>query len=129
MASLMMIIDLFALISLFFVLLSIRDHRRRRGLLYPPGPRPLPLIGNLLDVPSTFSWLTYTELSRKYGDIPSFSFLFKFCSNIELLGDILSLHVFGKVIVVLNTSKAAKDLLDKRGDIYSDRPTVQIFEM
>lgn len=110
MVSLMMIIDLFAFISLFVVLLSIRDYRRRRGLLFPPGPRPLPLIGNLLDVPNKFSWLTYTELSRKYGDI-------------------ISLHVFGKVIIVLNSTKATKDLLDKRGDIYSDRSTVPIFEM
>jgi hypothetical protein len=69
MVSLMMMIDLFALISLFLVLLSIRDNRRRRGLPYPPGPRPLPLVGNLLDVPNKFSWLTYTELSRKYGAI------------------------------------------------------------
>ena len=77
MVSLMMIIDLFALISLFVVLSSIRDNRRRRGLLFPPGPRPLPLVGNLLDVPNKFSWLTYTELSRKYGASPlpsSFSF-------------------------------------------------------
>ena len=47
----------------------------------------------------------------------------------ELEGDIISLHIFGKAIVVLNTTKATKDLLDKRGDIYSDRPAVQIFEM
>ena len=78
MASLVMVIDFFAFISLFLVLLSIRDYRRRRGFRFPPGPRPLPLVGNLLDVPTTFSWLTYSELSRKYGDIPLFSLLFKF---------------------------------------------------
>ena len=47
----------------------------------------------------------------------------------ELVGDIMSLQVFGTVIVVLNTTKATKDLLDKRGDIYSDRPAIKIFEM
>jgi hypothetical protein len=47
----------------------------------------------------------------------------------DLVGDIISLHVFGKVIIVLNSTKATKDLLDKRGDIYSDRSTVPIFEM
>ena len=70
MVSLMIISDLFALISIFLMLLSIRDNRRRSRLLYPPGPRLLPLIGNLLDAPTLFSWITYTELSRKYGESP-----------------------------------------------------------
>jgi hypothetical protein len=44
-------------------------------------------------------------------------------------GDILSFHVFGQVIVVLNPTKATKDLLERRGNIYSDRPIVPIHEM
>ena len=47
----------------------------------------------------------------------------------EMPGDVLSFHVFGKVIVVLNSLKANKDLLEKRGDVYSDRPVIPIFEM
>ncbi len=46
-----------------------------------------------------------------------------------MAGDVLAFHVFGKVIVVLNSLKANKDLLEKRGDIYSDRPVVPIFQM
>ena len=44
-------------------------------------------------------------------------------------GDILSFHVFGKVIIVLNTVKSTKDLLEKRGEIYSDRPVIPFYEM
>jgi len=44
-------------------------------------------------------------------------------------GDILCFHVFGQVIVVLNSIKASKDLLERRGDIYSDRPVIPIYEM
>ena len=44
-------------------------------------------------------------------------------------GDVLSFRVFGKVIVVLNSLKANKDLFEKRGEIYADRPVVPIFQM
>ena len=46
-----------------------------------------------------------------------------------MTGDVLSLHVFGKVIVVLNSYKANKDLLERRGNVYSDRPVIPILEM
>jgi hypothetical protein len=46
-----------------------------------------------------------------------------------MAGDVLSFYVFGKVIIVLNSLKANKDLLEKRGDIYSDRPVIPIFQM
>jgi hypothetical protein len=46
-----------------------------------------------------------------------------------MIGDILAFHVFGQVIVVLNTAQVAKDLLEKRGDIYSDRPPIPFYEM
>ena len=44
-------------------------------------------------------------------------------------GDILSFRVFGQVIVVLNSTKGAKDLLEKNGGIYYDRPVIPIHEM
>jgi hypothetical protein len=46
-----------------------------------------------------------------------------------IAGDIISLHAFGQVIVVLNSIKVNKDLLEKRPDIYSDRPLITIFDM
>jgi hypothetical protein len=46
-----------------------------------------------------------------------------------MAGDVLSFHVFGKVIVILNSFKANKDLLEKRSDIYSDRPVIPIVDM
>ncbi|KAI0253744.1 cytochrome P450 [Lactifluus subvellereus] len=103
-------VDVLVLLSFIVALFAIRDYRRRGGLPYPPGPRPLPIVGNLFDIPKEFSWLAYTRFSKKHGDI-------------------LSFHVFGQVIVVLNSIKATKDLLEKRGDIYSDRPVIPIYDM
>jgi hypothetical protein len=67
MPSLLSIIDLLVLLSFLFALRAIRDYQRRGTLPYPPGPRPLPLIGNLFHIPKNFSWLAYTQFSKKYG--------------------------------------------------------------
>ena len=69
MPSLINIVDLFVLVSFVFALSTIRDLQRRRGC--PPGPRPLPIIGNLLDIPKESSWLAYTEFSKIYGEMAS----------------------------------------------------------
>ncbi|KAJ7221702.1 cytochrome P450 [Mycena pura] len=69
----------------------------------PPGPKKLPLIGNLLDMPSTFEWLTYMKWSKKYNS------------------DILHLDVAGTSIIVVSSAEAANELLEKRAAIYSDR--------
>ena len=103
--------------------LAVRIYRRRGKLPYPPGPRPLPLVGSLFDIPKEFSWLTYAQLSKKHGMV-------YFGSKATLTeGDVLSFRVFGKVIVVLNSLEANKDLLERRADIYSDRPVIPIIEM
>jgi len=119
-------IDILVLVFSLVAFLVVRGYRRRSRLPYPPGPRPLPLIGNLFDIPKEFSWLEYTQLSKKYGMSPS---SIKLPLTERMPGDILCLHVFGKVIVILNSVKATKDLLEKRGDIYSDRPAIPMYEM
>ncbi|KAI0253728.1 cytochrome P450 [Lactifluus subvellereus] len=103
-------IDCLAISSFLYLLIAFRDHRRRRGLPYPPGPPLLPIIGNLLDVPKESPWAKYADISNKYGDI--------FC-----------LRVFGQVVVVLNSLSAIKDLLEKRGEVYADRPIFPIVEI
>lgn len=44
-------------------------------------------------------------------------------------GDILFFRVFGTEIVVLNSVKSSKDLLERRADIYSDRPVLPSADM
>jgi len=110
MTFLLSIVDLFAVLLFLAAIRAARDHQRRKGLPYPPGPRPLPIIGNFLDIPKWFAWLTYSKFSKEYGNI-------------------LSFQIFGQVIVVLNSAEAAKDLLEKRSAIYSDRPALPILEM
>jgi hypothetical protein len=70
----------------------------------PPGPKPRSLIGNLLDMPSDYYWITYAKWSKQY-DSP-----------------IVHAEVFGQHFIILNTLEACLDLLEKRSAIYSDRP-------
>ena len=119
-------LDILVLVFSFAYLLALRDNQRRRGLPYPPGPRPLPLIGNLLDIPKDFPWLSYTQLSKTHGMI---YFGVRGLLTEGMAGDVLSFRIFGQVIVVLNSFKASKDLLERRGDIYADRPVIPSAEM
>jgi len=41
--------------------------RRKSRFPLPPGPKALPVIGNLLDVPQTSAWKTFSEWSGKWG--------------------------------------------------------------
>ncbi|KIO33202.1 hypothetical protein M407DRAFT_18055 [Tulasnella calospora MUT 4182] len=87
------------------VVLLFLDRRRtsRRALPYPPGPRSLPLIGNLLDMPPSKFPLTWSKYGEKYGPLTW-------------------LAVPGQNFLVINSFEAAKELLDKRTLIYIDRP-------
>ena len=45
-----------------------------------------------------------------------------------LPGDVFSIRVPGKTIIVLNSEKAAHDLLEKRSAIYSDRVRLAYYD-
>ncbi|KAJ6494240.1 cytochrome P450 [Mycena sanguinolenta] len=90
------------ILSVLYLAIQSYTNRRRKPL--PPGPKGLPLIGNLLDVPKSQKWLTFIEMSRKYDS------------------DIISLNLAGDTVIVLNSLSAVDDLLEHKSAIYSDRP-------
>lgn len=76
----------------------------------PPGPKGSPVIGNLRQVPAERSDIQFEKWAREFNS------------------DIIYLNLLGQPAIVLNTVELAVDLLDKRGLIYSDRPSFTLLE-
>ncbi|KAJ7507869.1 cytochrome P450 [Mycena galericulata] len=68
-----------------------------------PGPSRLPFIGNLLQVPRKHPWVTFAQWKKVHGDI-------------------ISIKIFSRNLVILNSVEAATELFEKRSTIYSERP-------
>jgi hypothetical protein len=64
-------IGILAVTIFLYLFVIFRDHRRRKGFPYPPGPPSLPVIGNLLDVLTgkESPWMKYASISKKYGRV------------------------------------------------------------
>ncbi|KAK7676907.1 hypothetical protein QCA50_020163 [Cerrena zonata] len=77
--------------------------RRTEGSKLPPGPKGHFIFGNFLQIPSVAPWLKFNEWSKIYGDVV-----------------LLRLPI--QTTIILCSTQSAFDLLDKRSNIYSDRP-------
>ena len=126
---LLSVVDTLAISLLLYLLVKFSDRRRRKGLSYPPGPPSWPIIGNFFDTPKDKPWIGYTDLSKKYGRLYILGSTGLPQLNRAFLGDVVYLRSLSKVIVVLSSFSAIKDLLEKRGEYYSDRPSIPIMKM
>ncbi|KAM9323951.1 uncharacterized protein PAF06_020198 [Gastrophryne carolinensis] len=81
----------------------------RRGNL-PPGPTPLPVLGNLLHLKSRETHRPLLELSKKYGPV-------------------YTLYIGSQPAVVLCGYKAVKEALVDHGDKFSGRAEVPVVEL
>jgi hypothetical protein len=91
---------LFALGALFGLYVV---HQKRRRAKLPPGPPRLPLIGNLHQAPKDAAWVTFSQWVEQYGPLVSVDF-------------------GGTNIIIIGDFETARDLLDKKANIYSSRP-------
>ncbi|KAJ7244392.1 cytochrome P450 [Mycena haematopus] len=82
-----------ALLAFWF--LWHRKSKAQAGLL-PPGPTPVPILGNVRDLTAKELWLAATKWAKQ----------------------------FGKAASLISTPEATMDLLDKKGSIYGDKPAL-----
>ncbi|KAF8509027.1 cytochrome P450 [Hysterangium stoloniferum] len=92
-----------SLLGILLVSLARNKGQNPSGLPLPPGPKPLPLIGNVLDIPKQYEYFTYNDWRKTYGDL-------------------IWLNILGKPLMIVNSAKIAHDLFEKRSTNYSDRP-------
>jgi hypothetical protein len=88
------------------ILLTLSTTSKRRHL--PPGPRPIPFLGNLLSLPPKNLYLYLSTLSRTYGGL-------------------LTIWMGQKPVLVISSPEIAYELLEKRGNKYSSRPRAPVF--
>jgi hypothetical protein len=79
----------------------------RRPFGLPPGPRTLPILGNLHLMPTVKPYMKFAAWGKVYGPI-------------------YSLMVGPNPLIVIQSHKIAKELLDKRGSNYSSRPDLYV---
>ncbi|XP_068454927.1 cytochrome P450 2K1-like [Clinocottus analis] len=96
-----------ALVLLLLVYLissfSFSSQKDRKG---PPGPKPLPLLGNLLQLDLKMPYKTLVELSKKYGSV-------------------FTVYMGPQKVVVLAGYKTVKEALVNRAEEFGDRHALQ----
>jgi hypothetical protein len=83
--------------------------RRKNAKTLPPGPKGLPILGNISDMPPPGMPECHHWLKHK-----------------DLYGPISSVTVLGQTMVIINDPEIAFELLRDRSAIYSSRPS-QVF--
>ncbi|CAB1339270.1 unnamed protein product [Coregonus sp. 'balchen'] len=95
------------LISLIVILLIRQLVKQRRPRGFPPGPSPIPVIGNIM------SLATEPHVFMK--------------KQSEIHGQIFSLDLGGYSTVVLNGYDAIRECLYHQSEVFADRPSLPLF--
>jgi hypothetical protein len=94
------------LLLAFYILRKVFSTSKKNPL--PPGPKPIPIIGNIADLPARNSqeWRHWLKYKERYGDI-------------------FSITVMGQTLVIVHDKNAVFQLMEKRATNYSDRPWLE----
>ncbi|XP_016404253.1 cytochrome P450, family 2, subfamily V, polypeptide 1 isoform X2 [Sinocyclocheilus rhinocerous] len=102
--------DVGTVLLMFVIFLLISDHlRNRKPRNYPPGPTPLPFIGNAFNLDAKQPHIHLTKMSDRYGNI-------------------FSLRLGSLNTVVVNTYSMVKKTLIDHANIFTGRPTNDVLK-
>ncbi|KAM3929488.1 cytochrome P450 2C23-like [Leptodactylus fuscus] len=98
------------LVLMLTFLVTIWIRRKGRRSTFPPGPTPLPLLGNLLQINFKNIVEEFIQLGSKYGPVSM-------------------IHLGPKKMVILNGYDVVREAFLEKGEVFSDRPSLAIPEM
>ncbi|GKU09673.1 unnamed protein product [Fusarium langsethiae] len=88
------------------ILLSLQFYRNKKRRNLPPGPKPLPIIGNIRDLPPK--------------EVPAFRHWLK---HKDTYGPMSSVSVLGQPLILIHDREAAHELFEKSSGKTSGRPS------
>uniref|UniRef100_A0A8C0XKY1 Uncharacterized protein n=1 Tax=Castor canadensis TaxID=51338 RepID=A0A8C0XKY1_CASCN len=96
-------------VAIFLFLVDLMHRRQRWAARYPPGPMPLPGLGNLLHVDFYNTPYSFYKLKGRFGNV-------------------FSLQLGWRPVVVLNGLAAVREALVNRSEDTADRPPMPVNE-
>ncbi|XP_036032887.1 cytochrome P450 2G1 [Onychomys torridus] len=103
------VFGIFLSLCLFYLLLSIARKRTSKGGKLPPGPTPIPVLGNLFQVRIDNMFQSFLKLQKKYGPV-------------------FTVYFGPRPVVILCGHEAMKEALVDQADDFSGRgemPTIE----
>lgn len=92
---------------LVYLIIKNAQNKIPEGLQQLPGPKPLPIIGNLLELGKR-PYLSLTSMSKRYGDV-------------------FQIQIGMRPVVVLSGNETVRQALIKQGDEFAGRPDLYSF--
>ncbi|XP_078503735.1 cytochrome P450 2K1-like [Lissotriton helveticus] len=96
-------------LGVIFVLKIINGRKSDKYSNFPPGPRPLPIIGNLHILNLKRPYVSFLELSKEYGSV-------------------FSVHIGLQKTVVLAGYETVRDALVNHAEEFSERAHIPLFQ-
>ncbi|KAF8531502.1 cytochrome P450 [Gautieria morchelliformis] len=103
-------LDFLAIASVVLLLCYLYTKKQNAKPPLHPGPNLPTIMGNMREFPGQKLWESYNSWAEEYGDVVN-----------------MSTSCFGSHTILLNSFKAAYDLLERRSSIYSSRAHSTMF--
>ncbi|XP_077147758.1 cytochrome P450 2K4-like [Ranitomeya variabilis] len=99
---------LLSVVFIIFLAKAFNNQKKGKYKNFPPGPKPLPILGNILSLDMSKPHKTFYQLSKQYGPV-------------------FSVHMGMKKLVLLCGYDTIKDAMINNADVFSDRPDTPLF--